>query len=106
MKYEILQLDYENINVQRDHLMFMPWDYVNTKYGFNQWNYKKVYEGEVELKDTPLRVLEELYQKFNLHHPEDYTGHSISTSDVVILDGVKYYCDSYGWVNIDMEKRL
>ena len=29
MKYEILQLDPENINVRMDGIMYMPWDYVN-----------------------------------------------------------------------------
>lgn len=46
-------------------------------------------------------VLEHLYNQFNLHHPEDYTGHSLSVGDVVVLkqDGTLscHYCDSFGF---------
>ena len=40
-------------------------------------------------------------QKFNMDHPADYTGHSLSVSDVVILkkDGelTAHYVDSFGY---------
>ena len=101
MKYEILQLDRDNANVQCDALMFMPWAYVNEKYGFNHWNYKKIYEGEIEQSDRKVwEILEDLFYIFNNNIPEDFKGHSLSTSDVVVLDGVKYYCDSIGWVDV------
>lgn len=29
--------------------------------------------------------LEDIYMKFNLNHPKDFTGHSLSVSDVVVL---------------------
>ena len=107
MKYEILQLDYNNVNVRNDGLMYMPWKYVNEKFGFNHWNYEKVYEGEVEEEDKDtLGILEGLFRKFNLFHPNDFKGHSISTSDVIVLDGVKYYCDSIGWVNVKTGESL
>ena len=31
------------------------------------------------------KVLEELYVQFNLYHPADFKGHSLSVSDVVAL---------------------
>ena len=40
--------------------------------------YDKVFEGEVDCNS-----LESVYQKFNLDHPEDYCGRSLSVSDVV-----------------------
>ena len=107
MKYEILQLNRNNVNVQRDGLMFMPWSYVDEKYGFNHWNYRKVYEGEI---DDPSRtiseVLDDLFYIFNHNHPEGFQGHSLSVSDVVVLEGVKYYCDSCGWVNVKTGKNI
>ena len=107
MKYEILQLDRDNINVQCDALMFMPWSYVNEKYGFNHWNYKKVYEGEIDGEGkTTWEILDRLFTKFNNFRPNDFKGHSLSTSDVVILDGVWYYCDSFGWVDVKNDKKL
>ena len=62
----------------------------------NRNNYEKVYEGEFESGD-----LEELFTMFNLNHPVDFRGHSMSTSDVVVLEGQPYYCDSFGWEKID-----
>ena len=38
-----------------------------------------VYHGLLKVQDT----LEELYIKFNIDCPEDFEGHSMSTSDVV-----------------------
>ncbi len=40
--------------------------------------YNRVYEGDVECND-----LEEVYQMFNLNHPKDYLGRSLSVSDIV-----------------------
>ena len=49
-------------------------------------------------------VLESLYEKFNLRHPADFRGHSLSVNDVVVLhdNGVvtAHYCDSYGFTQI------
>lgn len=44
--------------------------------------YDKVFEGEVECG-----TLEEVYQMFNLDHPDGYRGRSLSVSDVVEVVG-------------------
>lgn len=44
--------------------------------------YDKVFEGEVECG-----TLEEVYQMFNLDHPDGYQGRSLSVSDVVEVVG-------------------
>ncbi len=45
--------------------------------------------------------LEDIYRKFNIDHPADYTGHSLSVSDIVALKqaGVVtcHYVDSFGF---------
>lgn len=105
MKYKILQLDTDNINVIRDHRLFEPWDMLNRTCGFSKHCYKKVYEGEVTA-NTISDALESLFETFNINHPKDFKGHSLSVSDVVELDGVMYYCDSIGWVNIEAEEKL
>ena len=60
-------------------------------------DYQFVYGDELKEGDT----LETLYEKFNIAHPEDYTGHSLSVSDVVVLkkDGelTAHYVDSFGY---------
>jgi len=106
MKYTILQLDTNNLNVLRDHKLFESWDILNKTAGFNIHQYKKVYEGEVEDQGSILKTLDHLFEKFNLYHPEDFRGHSLSVSDVINLDGVDYYCDSCAWVNIKEDKSV
>ena len=44
-------------------------------------NYTLVYTGEL----TEGMSLEDIYTKFNIDHPADFTGHSLSVSDVVVL---------------------
>lgn len=62
--------------------------------------YEKVYEGDIEDFTDADEVLENLYIKFQGTKPAGYTGHSLSVSDVVELDGKAYYCDSYGFTEI------
>ena len=63
-------------------------------------NYNTVYDGPLETND-----LESIYAKFNMDHPEDFKGHSLSISDVVELyDGNSstfYYVDYIGFTAID-----
>ena len=62
--------------------------------------YDKVYEGNMADGDT----LETLFYKFNMDHPADFRGWSMSVSDVVVIteDGISkaYYCDSYGFTEV------
>lgn len=103
MKYEIYQLNMELESVKNSHKLFDHWDWLN-KYdgGFNFNEYKKVYEGEVEYiaGDDKMNILEDIFKKFNLCHPDDFHGHSLSVSDVVVLDNAVYYCDSVGWKEV------
>ncbi len=103
MKYEIYQLDMNLESVKNSHKLFERWDWLQ-KFdgGFNFEEYKKVYEGEINLDEKldDITILDNLFSKFNLNCPEDFRGHSLSVSDVVIFDGKKYYCDSLGWKQI------
>ena len=101
-EYKIYQLDPNKGNVKRDHKMYESWEMLNKTAGFSMWEYRLVWEGETETADDTLdeAVLDELFTEFNIAHPKNYHGRSMSTSDVVELDGVKYYCDSIGWVKI------
>ena len=101
MKYTILQLDSHNPDVVKGRKLFMSWNLLNQHSKFDISQYKKVYEGEVQEEKNLLRTLESIFEKFNLLHPSDFHGHSLSVSDVVVLDGANYYCDSYGWVKTE-----
>ena len=61
-------------------------------------NYDKVYEGNAANLSGDLgEKLESLYEKFNLDRPEDFKGHSLSVSDVVVLEDKAYYVDDVGF---------
>lgn len=101
-EYKIYQLDAHNENVVKDHKMYESWEMLNRTAGFNFHQYKLVWEGEIEALENSIDVaiLDELFGEFNIAHPKNYHGRSMSTSDVVVLDGVMYYCDSFGWEKI------
>ena len=101
-EYKIYQLDIHNENVIRDHKMYESWEMLNKTAGFNFQQYRLVWEDEIEKdeKDTNEEILDDLFFIFNQNHPKNYYGRSMSVSDVVVIDGIKYYCDSCGWVKI------
>ena len=106
MKYTILQLDSYNQYVMKDEKLFVSWDDLNKYSKFDISQYKKVYEDEVTEMTDLFHILESIFEKFNHRHPSDFYGHSLSVSDVVNVDGINYYCDSYGWVNTETGKAI
>jgi hypothetical protein len=64
-------------------------------------NYELVYTGELHYPGDTYDKLNGLYQTFNINHPADFTGHSLSVSDIVALkqNGVVscHYVDSFGF---------
>lgn len=63
-------------------------------------NYEAIYTAPLE----PGTGLEDIYTKFNIDHPEDFKGHSLSVSDVVVLhqngQDTAHYVDSYGFQKV------
>lgn len=63
-------------------------------------NYDVVYDGELDTNE-----LEAIYSKFNIDHPEGFTGHSLSISDVVELyddsGSAFHYVDRIGFKEIE-----
>ena len=66
-------------------------------------NYEKVYTAPL----TPDMGLERIFEKFNIDRPEDFKGHSLSVSDVVVLhqngQDTAHYTDSIGFVDISKD---
>lgn len=61
--------------------------------------YDKMYEADISMlsgKSTGEK-LESAFYVFNQERPEDFKGHSLSVSDVVVLDDTAYYVDSVGF---------
>lgn len=62
-------------------------------------NYDLVYMGSLDdFEDS--NKLEAIYTKFNLDRPEDFTGHSLSVSDIIVMNNEAHYVDSYGFVDV------
>ena len=97
MEYAIYQVK----NTNPGGRMFMNADWL-AKNGLKATKdaYDRVYSGEVESPEP----LEYLWKKFNMAHPDDYRGRSLSVSDVVVLideEGAKaFFCDSIGWMKV------
>lgn len=63
-------------------------------------NYDFVYAAELDKNES----LEQIYERFNINHPADFKGHSLSVSDVVILrrggKETAYYVDNIGFSEV------
>ena len=80
---------------------YMAMDYLEMKgIPVSKENYELVYTGE--LKEG--MSLDDIFTKFNIDHPADFTGHSLSVSDVVVLhqdgENTSHYVDSVGYREI------
>lgn len=81
--------------------------YNNLRRAVERENYDAVYTGELPHmpKAGLVDLLETLYTKFNLNRPADFTGHSLSVSDVIAIrqDGQvsAHYVDTFGFVRLD-----
>ncbi len=97
-RYGIYQL---KDSAETRNIRFMDMDYLE-KEGIpvSRENYTLVYTGEL----TEGMSLEDIYTKFNIDHPADFTGHSLSVSDVVVLhqdgENTSHYVDSVGYREI------
>lgn len=93
-------------------LLFLGIDSVRQQTGkdIDLQNYKLMYQGELAEGVT----LDDLYTRFNIDRPKDFTGHSLSVSDVIVVIGKgredAYYVDSIGFAQIpctvDREMKL
>ena len=109
-KYGIYQLKH---NPELDHLRFEGTESLKrmgiTKDNFDAIkpeNYELIYVGELsELQEqTQGETLEAIYEKFNIDHPEDYRGHSMAVSDIVVLhqngENSAHFVDSFGFTGL------
>ena len=66
--------------------------------GFNPKDYSKVYDGYVD--DTA--SLDDIFMIFNIQRPEDFRGHSLSVSDIIMTPDGTYYVDDIGFSPISL----
>lgn len=83
---------------------FMPWEYAKEKFNMN--DYQEVlyytYDGDLENED----LLNKIFNDGNngkLHNQfPDNRFRSLSVSDIVEIDGIKYYIDSFGFKELEV----
>ncbi len=69
-------------------------------------NYNLVYAGELSdiQGQSQGEKLNALFEKFNIDHPADYKGHSLSVSDIVVLhengENSAHFVDSFGFTEL------
>lgn len=104
MKIKIYQIDMDR---DENRVKFSRFEMLKMLQGSNKVNseiYDLVYASDVDCKN-----LEEVYATFNLTHPEDFRGHSLSVSDIVeVTEGKSvangfYFCDSIGFRKVDFD---
>lgn len=79
---------------------------------YNREDYKNVYaEFLMEDDGGDYKILEKLFEMFNIRRPQNYDGRSMSVGDIVALkdhwadqeEKPRYYiCDSFGWNKINL----
>ena len=96
--FSIYQL--RNEDFTRDY-RFEPYDRLQAAgLTVDKANYTEVYAAPLTAGTT----LEDIYRTFNVEHPADFKGHSLSVSDVVVLhqngQDTAHYCDSVGFQQV------
>lgn len=104
MKIRIYQV---NLERDTDKVAFMALDtlpkYQKTE-GINSSLYDRVYEADVDCSN-----LEDVFRLFNLNLPAEFTGRSLSVSDIVevvdapAIEAGFYFCDSVGFKRVDFD---
>lgn len=90
-------------------------DVENTDYAFRSFNpgkfnfkdYEEKYEMEFVsgMEQTNIEILETIFYMFNMRIPADFTGHSLSASDIIEIkrhgSSSFYYCDICGFSRLN-----
>lgn len=82
-------------------LRFEPYDrLIATGHSVDAANYDLIYTADL----TPDMTLGSIWETFNIDHPKDFKGHSLSVSDVVVLhqngQDTAHYVDSIGYQQV------
>ena len=82
-------------------LRFEPYDrLIATGHNVDATNYDLIYTAEL----TPDMTLGSIWETFNIDHPKDFKGHSLSVSDIVVLhqngQDTAHYVDSIGYKQV------
>ena len=96
--FSIYQLKRDDKTVD---LRFEPYDRLTAAgHTVDMANYDRIYTADLASGTS----LEDIYTRFNVDHPKDFKGHSLSVSDVVVLhqngQDTAHYVDSIGYKEV------
>ena len=82
-------------------LRFEPYDRLQAAgHTIDRANYELVYTAPLAAGTS----LEDIFTRFNIDHPQDFKGHSLSVSDIVVLhqngENTAHYVDSIGYKEV------
>ena len=82
-------------------LRFEPYDRLQAAgHTIDRANYELVYTAPLSAETS----LEDIFIRFNIDHPQDFQGHSLSVSDIVVLhqsgENTAHYVDSIGYKEV------
>lgn len=97
-RYAIFQIDE---NGKGKEYLFFNMEFIQKKgMKVEGRDYSLVYGGRLGQQEN----LDTIYEKFNLNHPEGYAGHSLSVSDIVVLNRgghvTAHFVDSFGFTEL------
>ncbi|MBQ8935663.1 MAG: hypothetical protein IJ049_04610 [Oscillospiraceae bacterium] len=101
--FDIWQLKH---NSSAAYLLFMGSRYLEDKgIPVDLSNYELKYHTELKASDT----LDRIYERFNLDRPEDFHGHSLSVSDLIVVHRAMgtsvFYVDTFGFKDVTNEAK-
>ncbi len=90
-----------NNSPQARDIHFMNSDFLEMKgVAISRENYNLIYTAPLEEGTS----LEDIFTRFNIERPEDFTGHSLSVSDIVVLhqngENTCHFVDSFGYKEV------
>ena len=104
MRFSIYQLNEKAPRM----FSFNEYEKIQSSISIAELPYDKVYDAELT-EDMSLEdmSLEDIFRIFNIDHPDDFKGHSLSVSDIFVLEqsGKKtaYYVEPIGFRDITNE---
>lgn len=86
--------------VKREYVMnygFADYDLlIKLHGGIDFKKYEKVYD----CQRLDNYTFDEVFHEFNINRPEDFHGHSLSISDIIVMDNTVAYTDFVGFVTM------
>lgn len=84
---------------------FLNYEKIHKNANLNDYNLINYYKTTDESRHKPVnRFLEDVFYAFNMSHPDDFVGHSLSVSDIVAIKRNNtvefYFTDTIGFVHL------